>query len=177
MNYINELILPNAKYLTENEIEDDIKNYETDDVHFDVILTDNVRNQIQSKIVQNEDYYEYGNIHSNRMQLLSYWMCLLRMEINNFKFLKCNDMKKYGNKYRYNMDNNLGVMECTLSFDPETKPILNVTSFIFNKFSHHYFGYGAEYDIVLESNRNLKIIISEQRLNEIITEEINKILE
>ena len=41
MNYINELILPNAKYLTENEIEDDIKNYETDDVHFDVILTDN----------------------------------------------------------------------------------------------------------------------------------------
>ena len=90
MNYINELILPNAKYLTENEIEDDIK----DDVNFDVILTDNVRNQIQSKIVQNEDYYEYGNIHSNRMQLLSYWMCLLRMEINNFKFLKCNDMKK-----------------------------------------------------------------------------------
>ena len=71
------------------------------------------------------------------------WMCLLRMEINNFKFLKCNDMKKYAISYRYNMDNNLGVMECTLSFDPETKPILNVTSFIFNKFSHHYFGYGA----------------------------------
>ena len=124
MNYINELILPNAKYLTENEIEDDIKNYETDDVHFDVILTDNVRNQIQSKIVQNEDYYEYGNIHSNRMQLLSYWMCLLRMEINNFKFLKCNDMKNTAIKYRYNMDNNLGVMECTLSFDQKRSQFL-----------------------------------------------------